>query len=179
MIPPDDPRFVPLTPPLVTPPTPSLIVAADTRHLDALMIVMHASFEPGFGEAWSALQLGGTMVLDSSFARRALDTAGIAQGFTLCRSAGPEVELLLIAVTPAQRGNGMGRALLQTACEDARLRGAEEIFLEVRENNDAALALYRQSGFLEIGRRPNYYAGTTGLRYAALTMCRRLDNCSA
>ena len=175
MIPPDAPRFVPL----ITPPTPSLIAAADTRHIDALMVVMHASFDPAFGESWSPLQLGGTMVLDSSFARRALDSAGIAQGFTLCRSAGPEVELLLIAVTPTQRGNGMGRALLQTACEDARLRGAEEIFLEVRENNDAALALYRQSGFLEIGRRPNYYAGTTGLRYAALTMCRRLYNCSS
>jgi len=175
MIPSDAPRFVPLIPA----PTPSLIAAADTCHIDSLMVIIHASFDPAFGEAWSALQLGGTMVLDSSFARRALDTAGIAQGFTLCRSAGPEVELLLIAVTPDQRGNGMGRALLQMACEDARLRGAEEIFLEVRENNDAALALYRQSGFLEIGRRPNYYAGATGLRYAALTMCRRLDDCSS
>jgi ribosomal-protein-alanine N-acetyltransferase len=152
------------------------IAPADARHLDALMAVMRASFDPAFGEAWSALQLGGTLALDSSFARQALDIAGVAQGFTLCRSAGPEVELLLIAVHPEQRGNGTGRALVQMACRDAQLRGAEEIFLEVRENNAAALALYRQAGFFEIGRRPNYYAGVTGDRFAALTMRRRLNN---
>lgn len=157
-------------------PVSHTIAAADARHLEALMTVMRASFDPAFGEAWSTLQLGGTLAFDSSFARQALDNAGVAQGFTLCRRAGPEVELLLIAVNPVQRGNGIARALLQTACSDAVLRGAEEIFLEVRENNLAALALYRQAGFLEIGRRPNYYAGATGSRYAALTMRRRLDN---
>ena len=156
--------------------TDPVIAPADARHIDALMAVMRASFDPGFGEAWSALQLGGTLALDSSFARQALDAAGVAQGFTLSRSAGPEVELLLIAVHPGQRGNGMGRALVRTACLDAARRSASEIFLEVRENNLAALALYRQAGFLEVGRRPNYYAGVTGSRFAALTMRRRLDD---
>ena len=153
-----------------------VITSADARHIEALMAVMRASFDPAFGEAWSALQLGGTLALDSSFARQALDAAGVAQGFTLSRSAGPEVELLLIAVHPGQRGHGMGRALVHTACLDAARRGASEIFLEVRENNQAALALYHQAGFLEVGRRPNYYAGVTGTRFAALTMRRRLDN---
>ena len=162
--------------PPVSPLIAPVIVPADARHIDALMVVMHASFDPAFGEAWSALQLGGTLALDSSFARQALDAAGVAQGFTLSRSAGPEVELLLIAVHPGQRGNGMGRALINTACLDAVRRSASEIFLEVRENNQAALSLYRQAGFLEVGRRPNYYAGVTGARFAALTMRRRLDN---
>jgi ribosomal-protein-alanine N-acetyltransferase len=153
-----------------------VIVPADARHIDALMGVMRASFDPAFGEAWSTLQLGGTLALDSSFARQALDIAGVAQGFTLSRSAGPEVEILLIAVHPDVRGRGVGRALMSTVCVDAQLRGASEIFLEVRENNQAALALYRQSGFREVGRRPNYYAGATGSRFAALTMRRRLDN---
>ena len=162
--------------PPVSPLIAPVIAPADARHIDALMVVMRASFDPAFGEAWSALQLGGTLALDSSFARQALDAAGVAQGFTLSRSAGPEVELLLIAVHPGQRGNGMGRALINTACLDAARRSASEIFLEVRENNQAALALYRQAGFLEVGRRPNYYAGGTGVRFAALTMRRRLDN---
>ncbi len=155
---------------------PPIITSADSRHIDALMAVMRASFDPAFGEAWSTLQLGGTLGLSTSFARQATNADGIAQAFTLCRSAGPEVELLLIAVDPQQRGSGIGHALVQMACRDALQRGAAEIFLEVRENNDAALALYRKSGFLEVGRRPNYYAGVTGIRFGAITMQRRLDN---
>ncbi len=162
--------------PLVSPIAPLVVAPADARHLDALMVVMRASFDPAFGEAWSALQLGGTLALDNSFARQAIDAAGVAQGFTLSRSAGPEVELLLIAVHPGQRGAGLGRALVHAACHDAAVRGALEIFLEVRENNQAALALYREAGFLEVGRRPDYYAGAMGTRFAALTMRRRLDN---
>jgi ribosomal-protein-alanine N-acetyltransferase len=163
-----------MTPP-VNPFVSPVIASADARHIEALMAVMRASFDPAFGEAWSALQLGGTLALESSYARQALDSAGTAQGFTLSRSAGPEVELLLIAVHPGQRGNGVGRALLQAACQDAARRGALEIFLEVRENNQAALALYRQAGFVEVGRRPDYYTGLTGSHYAALTMRRTID----
>lgn len=161
--------------PLVNPLVSPVITSADARHIDALMAVMRASFDPAFGEAWSALQLGSTLALDSSYARQALDSAGTAQGFTLSRSAGPEVELLLIAVHPGQRGNGVGRALLQAACQDAARRGALEIFLEVRENNHAALGLYRRAGFVEVGRRPEYYTGLTGSHFAALTMRRNID----
>jgi len=164
---------------LLSPGVAPAIVGADARHLEALMVVMRASFDPAFGEAWSALQLGGTLAQGTSFARQAIDAAGVAQGFTLSRSAGPEVELLLIAVHPGQRGRGFGRSLLHTACHDAARRGAEEIFLEVRENNQTALALYRQAGFLGVGRRPDYYAGAAGARFAALTMRRRLDNSPA
>lgn len=178
-MPPGGPRLPPGGARFVTPVTAPAILVADARHLEALMVVMRASFDPAFGEAWSALQLGGTLAQDSSFARQAIDAAGVAQGFTLSRSAGPEVELLLIAVHPGQRGLGLGRSLVRTACHDAALRGAEEIFLEVRENNQAALALYRQAGFLEVGRRPDYYAGASGARFAALTMRRRLDNLPA
>lgn len=151
-----------------------VIAPADERHLEALMDVMRASFDPHYGEAWSALQLAGTMGLESSFARRALDAEGRTIGFTLCRAAGPEVELLLIAVDPDERGRGLGAMLVETACRDAARRGASEVFLEVRENNAAAQALYRRAGFQEIGRRADYYAGCHGERFAAITMRRGL-----
>ncbi|KPF71440.1 hypothetical protein IP88_10805 [alpha proteobacterium AAP81b] len=137
------------------------------------MTVVRAGFDPQFGEAWSAQQIAGTLGEANSFARLA-QVASAAAGFTLCRSAGGEVELLLIAVTPAVRGRGIGRLLLDTACADARARGAEEIFLEVRENNMAARRLYARAGFAEVGRRRDYYAGSAGMRYAALTMRRLL-----
>jgi [ribosomal protein S18]-alanine N-acetyltransferase len=153
-----------------------VILPADERHLDALMAVMRASFDTSFGEAWSALQLAGTMAMPSSFARQAIDARGDVTGFTLCRAAGPEVELLLIAVEPRRRTRGLGQLLLEAACRDAWRRGAGEIFLEVRENNAAARALYRKSGFVDIGRRADYYAGSAGGRFAAITMRRQLDD---
>ncbi len=152
------------------------IVLADERHLDALMTVMRASFDPIYGEAWSTLQLAGTLGQPGSFARQAIDGQSGVAGFTLCRVAGPEVELLLIAVSPGQRGQRVGHRLLETVCIDAYRRGASELFLEVRENNLAARALYRRLGFVDVGRRPDYYAGSAGDRYAAITMRRQLDN---
>lgn len=155
---------------------PPVIASADERHLDALMTVMRASFNAQFGEAWSTLQLAGTIGMTNSFARQALNGRGVATGFTLCRAAGPEVELLLIAVHPQERGQGIGRLLLGNVCRDAFLRGASEVFLEVRENNDAARALYRKMGFIDVGRRPDYYAGLAGARFGAITMKRGLDD---
>jgi [ribosomal protein S18]-alanine N-acetyltransferase len=155
---------------------PPSIVPADERHLDNMMQVMRASFDAAFGEAWSALQLAGTMGLVSSFARQSINQHGTTNGFTLCRAAGPEVELLLIAVHPDWRGLGIGQALIRTACADAGLRGADEIFLEVRDNNHPARALYRKAGFIDVGQRPDYYKGATGERFAAITMRRGLDD---
>lgn len=154
---------------------PPLIAPADERHLDALMAVMQISFDPQYGEAWSALQLSGSLALVGSYARRIITASGDVAGFTLCRVAGPEVELLLIAVSPQQQGLGLGRMLVTTAADDARQRGATELFLEVRENNLAARALYRTTGFVDIGRRADYYKGANGMRFAAITMRRLLS----
>jgi len=147
-----------------------IIVAADERHLDALMEVMRVSFDPAYGEAWSALQLVGTLGLDASFARRALDQAGRTIGFTLCRTAGPEVELLLVAVVPQERGQGLGRMLIENVVADTAHRGAKDLYLEVRENNLVARRLYQSLGFTEVGHRADYYAGSAGTRFAAVTM---------
>jgi ribosomal-protein-alanine N-acetyltransferase len=151
-----------------------VIVAADERHLEALMGVMRSSFDPAYGEAWSALQLAGTLGLAGSFARQALDGAGRTIGFALCRSAGPEVELLLVAVAPEERGQGLGRMLVETITEDAVRYGASDLFLEVRENNQIARQLYQSLGFAEVGRRADYYAGTGETRFAAVTMKRMI-----
>ena len=155
---------------------PPVIAPADERHLTALMAVMRDSFDSNFGEAWSALQLAGTLGMESSFARQSIDQRGTCVGFTLCRAAGPEVELLLIAVHPDKRGSGIGKLLIEKACHDAFLRGASEIFLEVRDNNHPAQSLYRRSGFVDVGQRPDYYTGVTGERFGAITMRRGLDS---
>ena len=146
-----------------------MIVPADDRHLDALMTVMHAAFDPQFGEAWSAAQLAATLAMPGCWARLAMVGANAA-GFTLCRSAGPEVELLLIAVNPVMRRQRIGERLVLRSQEDALARGANVLFLEVREDNHAAKYLYDRAGFSQVGQRPDYYAAKDGSRRAAITM---------
>lgn len=154
--------------------TPPAISAADARHLDALMTIMQNGFDPQFGEAWSASQLAGTLMLSGAFARQALAEDGKVLGFTLARAASDEVELLLVAVDVQLRSRGIGRLLVEKVAEDARLRGAGELYLEVRENNVAARRLYQSMGFVDVGRRVNYYTGVNGDRFAAITMRQKL-----
>ena len=149
------------------------VAAASLRDLDALMALMDVSFPPEFGEGWTRAQLAGSLVGDTSSVYLASSDGGDL-GFSLCRNAGIEVELLLIGVTPAARGTGVGGRLIDAAVSDARAKGAEEMFLEVRANNAAAQRLYRSRAFHEVGRRVNYYAGTGGLRFDAITMRRIL-----
>jgi [ribosomal protein S18]-alanine N-acetyltransferase len=151
------------------------ILVADARHLDAMMTIMAIGFDAEFGEAWSANQVAESLLLASSFARQATDAAGRIVGFTLSRAAASEVELLLIAVEPRVRGQGIGRRLIDTVIGDAAQRGASEVFLEVRENNVAAQQLYLSAGFVDVGRRLNYYTGAAGNRFSAITMRRAIQ----
>ena len=62
--------------------------------------------------------------------------------------------LYSLAVAPAYRGRGLAGQLLQE-CE--RLSPAPNLYLEVRTDNDTAIALYRRLGFRETARRKSYY----------------------
>ena len=68
-----------------------------------------------------------------------------------------EGQLNNIAVMPKMRGLHVGQVLMETMTEELRLKGITEISLEVRVSNDVARALYDKCGFLEQGRRKNYY----------------------
>lgn len=86
-----------------------------------------------------------------------------------------EAQLLNLTVAPAAQRQGIGRALLGRFLADARARGAEQCFLEVRVTNDAAIALYTREGFAPVGRRTGYYPTPgAGPREDALVMRRLL-----
>ena len=143
--------------------------------VDHIMAVMEASFDPQWGEAWNRRQVSDALSMPSTFAI-VLDQNGDdldgedgePAGFVMTRHAPGEEELLLIAVKPEYRGRGLGRQLINRLSGDARERGAERIFLEMRDNNPAE-TLYRSVGFEPIGRRPKYYLTKDGYRIDAIT----------
>ena len=77
-------------------------------------------------------------------------------GGAVVRQAADEAELLWIAVHPDSRRRGAGRCLLGAVVAWADERTAT-LFLEVRDSNEAAVALYREVGFVVAGRRARYY----------------------
>jgi ribosomal-protein-alanine N-acetyltransferase len=84
-----------------------------------------------------------------------------------------EAQILNLSVAPHAWRQGLGRALLQRLLAVAAERGAEHVFLEVRESNAPAIALYRSEGFDTIARRTAYYPIAAG-REDALVMRREV-----
>jgi [ribosomal protein S18]-alanine N-acetyltransferase len=96
------------------------------------------------------------------------------EGFALGRVAGPEAELLTLAVAQGMRRSGLGAALVVAFEAAAAARGAEESFLEVAEGNAAARALYKRLGYAEAGLRPEYYPRTGAAAATAIVMRKSL-----
>ena len=78
-------------------------------------------------------------------------------GFLVAQQLPPEWELENIVVAPTARRIGLGMRLIQALLVKARETNSEAVFLEVRESNTAARALYEKTGFALTGRRKAYY----------------------
>ncbi|MBQ8319821.1 MAG: ribosomal protein S18-alanine N-acetyltransferase [Clostridia bacterium] len=79
-------------------------------------------------------------------------------GYCVTQVVCEDAELQNIAVAKEFRGKGIAKELLTFAEENAREKGAEHCFLEVRVSNAPALGLYRKFGYGQIGVRKRYYA---------------------
>ncbi len=82
-----------------------------------------------------------------------------------------EAHLLNIVIAVEQQGRGLGSRLLELALGEAHRRECRSCFLEVRESNGAAYALYERHGFNEIDRRRNYYPTAAGHEDALVMVC--------
>jgi ribosomal-protein-alanine N-acetyltransferase len=146
------------------------IQPATAADLDEVMQVMAESFDPEFGEAWTAGQCASLLPMAGVWLTLARER-DLPVGFSLSRLIAGEAELLLLGVRRSAQRRGVGAKLLGRFIADAKARGAEKLHLEVRQGNHA-IELYRQAGFAEVGRRFNYYRGLSGHRYDALTLAR-------
>lgn len=109
-----------------------------------------------FSDPWSAHSI--TEVVQVATSRAFLaEGSGEIVGYLLARISGPEGEILDLAVLPRARRRGIARSLLDVASAALAEAGVEHVFLEVRESNRAALALYAAAGYRTIGMRRHYY----------------------
>ncbi|HEV2746896.1 MAG TPA: ribosomal protein S18-alanine N-acetyltransferase [Allosphingosinicella sp.] len=149
-----------------------LLSEGDILDLDAVMSVMNDSFDPAYGEAWTAAQCAGLLPLPAVWLSLAR-VGGEVVGFGLARIILDEAELLLLAVKRSGQRRGIGQLLLDRFDRIATRRGAGRLHLEVREGNHA-VKLYSKAGFREVGRRMNYYRGRDGQIYDALTLAKNI-----
>ena len=99
---------------------------------------------------------------------------GSIQGYFVAMPGVDEMHLLNITVAPALQGLGLARRLLDALDDDCRARRLAMLWLEVRDSNQRARALYRQRGLREVGRRRGYYPAPHGQREDAIVMSQRL-----
>lgn len=97
-----------------------------------------------------------------------LEVDGTVSGYAIISMAAAEAHILNLCVHPDQRRVGYGRRLLNALIFKAQDSGIEQVFLEVRPSNDAAIALYRSVGFEQIGIRPAYYQARVGRENAVV-----------
>ena len=97
---------------------------------------------------------------------------GAACGYGGVRALGDQGDIMTIGVVPGARGRSVGSRLLDGLIAWARRAGADELFLDVRASNDAAIGLYLSRGFEAVGRRRRYFRNPVEdalvMRFAAL-----------
>jgi ribosomal protein S18 acetylase RimI-like enzyme len=131
---------------------------ADGAHAAGLLSVL---------DSYAGEDMGGGAPLDAEVRRRLVPALreqanalvllafqdGVVTGIATCFfgfstfAARPLLNVHDLAVLPASRGRGIGRALLAAAEEHARARGCAKLTLEVREDNTRARGLYQERGF--------------------------------
>jgi ribosomal-protein-alanine N-acetyltransferase len=117
---------------------------------------------------WQAKDFADAVASPQALVYVAADENG-AFGYVVLYHAADEGEIPSVAVDANYRRRGAARAIVEAAFSDASQRGVRKVFLEVRQSNAPALALYESMGFLNVGVRKNFYSNPT--EDACLMMC--------
>ena len=113
-----------------------------------------------FSEIWHKTSIENSIAKDDITVLVAQDLGKVV-GYMIYYHIVDEGEIMRVAVDPAYRRKGIARSILNTMIE----RGPEESLidysLEVRESNEAAIALYHSFDFTIEGKRRAYYRNPT------------------
>ncbi len=141
------------------------IQEADAYYLDVLADLQAACF----AQAWGAQAFGKLLALPGHRAWMVVRD-GKPLGYALFQIVDQEAELLSIGVLPDAQGQGLGRQLLRKTLHICSNLSICKIVLDVATDNDAAIGLYKDAGFKQVGFRKNYYHKEDGKKTDALVM---------
>jgi [ribosomal protein S18]-alanine N-acetyltransferase len=110
-----------------------------------------------FSDPWSLRSFREVVANPSVYCACARRDGGSIAGYVVAWFVADEGEIANLAVAPGAWGNGIGRALLDASLSAAAARKLRAVYLEVRDSNARARALYGSRGFVEVGRRRAYY----------------------
>jgi ribosomal protein S18 acetylase RimI-like enzyme len=131
-------------------------VAADTR---AIMALENSCFDDeherfGAGQVRRLIASGSAVVTVALVDAQIVGwAAGLVKRHATCNSG----RIYALAVDPAARGMKVGQLLMEQVIGQLRSRGTVRIYLEVRKDNHAAIALYRKLGFTDFKHLRHYY----------------------
>ena len=126
---------------------------AEPADLAALVALDEACFPPR--ERWPAASWEAELAASDRWVRVVGDAELVAAA-TFSAVAG-SADLLRVLVASASRGQGLARELVAAGCAWAASTGADQVLLEVRQDNVPAIGLYTSLGFSAIAERPEYY----------------------
>ena len=98
------------------------------------------------------------LALQRNLSMRVAEEEGIVCGLVVFRTMADEAEILNLAVDSTRRRRGIGSQLMKDALATCKAAGVKRIFLEVRDSNQAAQKFYLRMGFIDVGRRREYYS---------------------
>ena len=128
----------------------SICVFADENNLEQIAKMESDYFTDSWSENSVKIQIKNQKVIVIKYNEDIL-------GYCIFMVAAYEGEILRIATLENMRQSGIGRKLLSSVISEMRESGVNEVFLEVRAGNVAAIALYESIGFQKIGIRKGYY----------------------
>lgn len=109
------------------------------------------------GESWSFGTIA-TAFDNPAYEMVVAEEDGEILGYGCTCTAMENCDLENVLVAEEYRRGGVGRAILNALLDNAKERGAEKVFLEVRVSNSAALMLYLSCGFKGVHARTRYYS---------------------
>ena len=122
--------------------------------LPAIMVLEHELFG---AQAWTEQMLADELADHETRWYIVVESAGEIAGYAGLAAFGQEAHVMTIGTAPEHRGAGLGRRMLRALLAEAQTRGAEQVILEVRVDNAAAIAMYESEGFQTVGVRKRYY----------------------
>lgn len=133
--------------------SPVEIRAMTRRDLHAVLRIERASF----GVPWTMSTFRSLMERPATGLWVAESAGGIV-GYAVVWAVLDQAELGNVAVADGWRRRGLASRLVETVVTWLGDQGVREVFLEVRESNRGAQALYARLGFEAVGRRAGYYS---------------------